>query len=219
MSTTQSIVQKIVPLSGDSVQLIDSDNDLLAVCTPVGTLAALTIMFPLAPHPGQELVFLTSAAITSLTLSGTIDRTVTKMNAGDMFRYRYDDIDSVWTQTENSNAFDLSVLPRIYQSGVRKTNVIQIVRSAVVASGIATFYLTDNNLVSGNALFSSAVFKESANFWIDDSTSQYQMGGYTLSADRKTLTLTVNKIGLSLGIIIFTSAANGTTINLSILGN
>ena len=91
--------------------------------------------------------------------------------------------------------------------------------STVVSGGTATFYLTDNNLINGNALFNN-VYKSSANFWVESNTTQYQIGGYSLSVDKKTLTVNVTALtNVLLGIIQISSAPNGTTVHLKIFGD
>lgn len=125
-------------------------------------------------------------------------------------------------------------LPRTYQTGTQRANVWNYVSSATVSNGVAVFNLTHNGLSGGNAVFPAAVFKESAKFWVDDANNAYVFGGYTLASDRKTLTVTVNRLATTnanglinlLGSlvsfvtgIVFTSAANGTVVHLSVLGN
>lgn len=94
-----------------------------------------------------------------------------------------------------------------------------VIKSAVVSGGVATFYLTEDGTAGGKAIFKT-VHKESANFWIDNAAAQYQFGGWNLSADKKTLTINVNRLGsVLLGIIQFTAAANGDTVNMTVWGD
>jgi len=124
--------------------------------------------------------------------------------------------------TDDNNGTTLSqvkIIPRVWVNGVRKSQVKEYLASAVVSSGTAIFYLTDDGTAEGNAIFTN-IYKESASFWIDDPTVQYQFGEYTLAADKKTLTLTVNKLGTVLvGIIQFISAANGVTVYMQVKGD
>ena len=91
--------------------------------------------------------------------------------------------------------------------------------SAVVSGGTAIFYLTDNNLIGGNAFFNN-VYKSSANFWVESNTTQHQIGSYSLSVDKKTLTVNVTALtNVLLGIIQISSASNGTTVYLTIWGD
>lgn len=104
-------------------------------------------------------------------------------------------------------------------NGVKKSMVKEYCASAVVANGSAVFYLTDNGTSGGNAVFNN-VYKESANFWVDNSSAQYQMGGYTLSEDKKSITISVGALGsVIIGIIQFVNATNGVTIYLRIKGD
>lgn len=108
---------------------------------------------------------------------------------------------------------------KVYKSGVLKVSPKVYVTSATVSSGSVTVNLTDDNTSSGTALFAN-VYKESMNWWIEDATSSYQLGSYTLSGNKKTLTLTVNKLGsIVLGLIQFVSAANGAVVNVTVWGD
>lgn len=61
--------------------------------------------------------------------------------------------------------------------------------------------------------------KSTANFWVDDPAVQYQFGGYALSGDKKTLTVTVNKLtSVVLGVLQQSSAANGVSVQMSVRG-
>jgi len=109
-------------------------------------------------------------------------------------------------------------------SGTAKTGVKTSSRSGTVSGGTVVFNLTDDNTSGGNAYFSN-VYKESANFWVDDATRQYQFGGWTLSVNKKTLTMTVNQIGAAvsvLGISVLSApiaAPNGTVVNMTVRGD
>lgn len=102
-------------------------------------------------------------------------------------------------------------------NGVKKTMVIEYASSAVVASGQAVFYLTDNGASNGSAVFTE-VYKESVSFWVDDATGQYQYGAYTLSGDKKSITVNVRQLGVALGLLTFTTQPNGTTVYLRVKG-
>lgn len=116
------------------------------------------------------------------------------------------------------NAFSIELM-KLYKSGALKVQPKAYITSGVVAGGTVVFYLTSDSTNSGDVVFNN-VYKESLNWWIDDTGAQYQVGGYTLSADKKTLTLTINKLGsVLLGIIQLTSAANGVTVNLTVWGD
>lgn len=104
-------------------------------------------------------------------------------------------------------------------NGSHKADSQEYCASATVSSGQAVFYLTDNGASNGNPIFTN-VYKESANFWVDDAGIQYQYGTYTLSTDKKTLTVAVNKLGsVVLGLINIVSAANGVTVYMRVKGD
>jgi len=120
----------------------------------------------------------------------------------------------------NTDGATIEQSTAIMHNGTKKILCKMVAFSAVVSGGSATFYLTDNGLAGGNAVFPNAVFKETANFWIDNATTQFQFGNFTVSPDRKTLTVTVNQIGsVLLGLLQFVGAANGVTVHLRIEGN
>lgn len=119
--------------------------------------------------------------------------------------------DKTWQPLPNTDVITVN--------GVQYIGVQTCSQSKTVSSGTVTFYLTNDGTATGTALFPTNVFIGTGNFWVNDAINQYQMGGYTLSTDHKSLTLTVNKIGLSLGILVFIASTTGTTINMSIRGN
>lgn len=107
---------------------------------------------------------------------------------------------------------------KVYKGGTLRTAPKFYYSSGVVSGGNVTFYLTTDGTASGSAIFAS-VDKESFSWWIDDNASQYQLGSYALAGDKKSITLTVNKLGTVLiGIIQFVAAANGATVNLAVWG-
>lgn len=121
---------------------------------------------------------------------------------------------------EGSDAATIEQATAMNVAGVKKILTKRLTTSAVVTGGQVVFYLTDDGTAGGDAYFPTSVFKSSANFWVDDASTQYQMGGYTISGDRKTLTLTTNRLGsVLLGILQFIAAANGVTVHLKIEGN
>lgn len=128
-------------------------------------------------------------------------------------------LQSDWAQTNNASLDFVKNKNQVWKTGTRKYTAIQYVSSATVASGAVTFYITDDGTASGNAVFTN-VYKESANFWVEDSSNQYQYSGFTVAANKKSITVTVGKLGsVLLGIIQFLTAANGTTVYLTIMGD
>ncbi len=121
--------------------------------------------------------------------------------------------------TETTDGASWGQSAKFYRSGALKLGPKMYSNSAVVSGGNITFYLTDNGLASGNPIFTN-VYKETMNWWIDDANNQYQLGGYILSGDLKSITLNVNRLGsVLLGIIQFIGAANGATVHLVVWGD
>lgn len=110
-------------------------------------------------------------------------------------------------------------IPRTWINGVRKTLVKQFLATGTVAGGAGnvTFNLTDDGTATGNAIFTN-VYQESANFWINSQIS-FNFSSYTLSGDKKTLTVKVSNPIISALIIVYANAANGTVAYLQINGD
>lgn len=110
-------------------------------------------------------------------------------------------------------------LSRLYRNGVLTISPKIVIGSGTVANGSVTFYLTDDGTANGNAVFKT-VYMESLNLIIYSTTTQYQFSAPTVSADKKTLTITVGQLGtVILGIIQFVTAANGTLVYMQIQGD
>lgn len=110
-------------------------------------------------------------------------------------------------------------IPRVYVSGVHKSTVWEYYSSATVSSGTVVFNLTDDGTLTGNAVFTN-VYLESLNLIVYSSSAQYQFSNPTVSANKKTLTITVGTLGtVILGVIQFISASNGTTVYMQIKGD
>lgn len=143
--------------------------------------------------------------------------------------------------SQNTNAVTLQQMNStmtnyrpFYRSGTLKTGVKEFITSGTCSSGSVTFYLTDNGASNGNAIFTN-VYKESANFWIEDANNAYQFSSYSLSGDKKTLTLGITRLGTSAGTALLNliggtlsvltgitfgnAATNGTTVYLAIKGD
>lgn len=118
----------------------------------------------------------------------------------------------------------------IYANGSYRPLPTDLTTSTTVSGGNAVFYLTDDGTASGKAVFSE-VFLSSMHVSVPDSTALFQPGAGTLSPDKKTLTVPINKFAvnttgavvLSINVltsanISLTAAPNGTVANLMIEG-
>lgn len=94
-------------------------------------------------------------------------------------------------------------------NGQLLTNPKILTVSKTTTGGVATIYLTDNGLATGNALFASGVLAVQPQ--ANDSSTVYAWS-WTISADRKTLTLTAKKSATPLlsllGVNILAQPAN-----------
>ncbi len=124
--------------------------------------------------------------------------------------------DAMTMNTANNTA---SGIPRVWKNGTQLVSAKEYWSTAVVASGVARFYLTSDHTGSGSAIFTT-IYKESMNFLIEDASNTYQFSGITIDANKKYVDVTVGRLGtVILGIIQFITAANGVTIYLQVKGD
>jgi len=98
-----------------------------------------------------------------------------------------------------------------YSSGSRIKPLREYSGTATSTLGQFVFYLTSDGTASGTALFTSSVIIGTANLVIlDPAGGNYKEGSYTLSADKKSLTVTVKKESFA-GLTILT--------NINVLGS
>jgi hypothetical protein len=122
-------------------------------------------------------------------------------------------------------------LPRYYSGGTQQSNVWIITRSAVVSGGSVAFDLTDSG--TGSAILTTGMFISSINLQTFDPVNVYTYGTPVLSADKKTLTVPINKqafssanglinlVGVLLSFltgVVFNAAPNGLTVYLRMEG-
>lgn len=87
--------QRYVPTTGQTVTVQNSPAPLINfLIDPAGTLAALTIVMPNAPHDGQQVAMCSKRQVTALTLqpgvsggSFNITATTITINAGIIFTW------------------------------------------------------------------------------------------------------------------------------------
>lgn len=117
---------------------------------------------------------------------------------------------------------DLTGKPLIgiaYEGTNQRTGAFPIFKNATVASGVATFNLTNDGLSTGTALFPNGIIADSIDVEVNDTAASYQMS-YALSNGNKTLTVTANKLTTSniLTGILGQAQANGTVIRMTAWG-
>lgn len=221
MSTIYQNVQNFIPTEGSTITAGDSDVGNIIILNPATVLNAVTVILPPNPHLGQQVTIASSNSIAVVTCTGgstTLSPFALQVNGYASFVY--DGVNTCWMITAvNGNPTGITWATQGYSNGVKYSQVFPYFSTATVTAGVATFYLTDNGLSTGNAVFPNNVFANSINLITSDATNQYNYSGFTIAANRKSIAVIVNKIALSLGIIVFTSAANGTSAYLQISGN
>lgn len=84
-------IQKVVPASGDTIQMTDTALDGTLLIAPATALASLTIILPTDAKSrlGQIRRIATTKAITALTLTGAVSimNAITSMSGGDCVQY------------------------------------------------------------------------------------------------------------------------------------
>lgn len=95
------ITQYAAPLTGSTLQVTDSQNSVWLVITPAGTLAALTLLLPLASNvlDRTEILVNTTQTLTALTFNAngaSIIGAPTTLAANGFFRLRFDIVMKTW---------------------------------------------------------------------------------------------------------------------------
>lgn len=108
---------------------------------------------------------------------------------------------------------------KAWVTGVLKPNSFVYYAKANTISGTVTFYLTDNGLSTGNAVFSD-VYADSITISPYGTSAVYQISAPTVAGDLKSVSATVNQVtSVVLGLIQITGASAGVQCNLLVLGD
>ena len=136
-------------------------------------------------------------------------------------------VNSDWNASSGvAQVLNKPTVPFIFNGTSKISNPVIYTNSATVLSGVVGFNITVDGTSGGTALFPNGPITSSLNWYVNDSTALYPISAIW-SNGNKTLTLTVNKstpTGLIslLGLNLLGSpiaAANGVTVNVSIIGN
>lgn len=221
MAMSRNKIQVVTPTTGQTIALLNSDANNILIVTPATTLATLTIALPTTPHDGQNCLVFFSKPITALSLSGgTLSGMVSPLFAFDGLSVTYDATNTQWLRNKSF------VMPYWYKNAL-KDGAFPRSTSATSTSGVFTFNLTDDDTSTGTALYGE-VYQESLSWFINDATNQYSLGGYTLSANKKVLSISVNRLTFTgvtvLGISVLgsnsnTAVPNGTVMGIQIWGS
>lgn len=120
-----------------------------------------------------------------------------------------------------SEADGIKLIPYGYVNGTRKNNLFTLTKDVSTTSGSIALYLTDDGLITGNALFSEIHYvKIDAN----DTSASYEFGwsfsGVTLTITAKKLTFSTVTLLATL-LLAGTSMANvpnGTSLKVTVTG-
>lgn len=216
--------QAFTTVTGDNHDLAISSSNLQVTCTSDND--GLTGFIPPISDDGGQ-VWVTNAS--------SSNKLVLKANTGSTAGYRLILPDGNLTiQPGGSQQFGLAPgvgwIPiggamqtagaaRTWVNGVKKSYVKEYFATATVSNGTAVFYLTDDGTANGNAIFTN-IYTESSNFLTLDLGNQYQFGNVVVAANKKSITVSVNRLGtIILGVIQFITAANGQTVYLQVKGD
>lgn len=105
-----------------------------------------------------------------------------------------------------------------YVTGVQKMGLFPYLAKASSTSGTITFWLTDNGLSTGNAVFSE-IAEDGITISPYGNSNAYQIGTPVVSGNRKSVTATITQTSsVLLGLLSFTSAANGVDCRCIVMG-
>lgn len=108
---------------------------------------------------------------------------------------------------------------KVYVNGSAKAKWIFYVANAVTATGTVTFYITDNGLSTGNAVYTN-VYADSIFFTAPSSSALYTYSSVTVSTDKKSITASVNQVSsIVLGLLSVVTPSNGVTVQLTVIGD
>lgn len=96
-----------------------------------------------------------------------------------------------------------------------RSSPVDYMGSANVSSGTIVLYLTTDGTSTGTALFPNGIDYMKAE--VSNSSASFNYG-YALTNSNKTLTITVNTVSVTLGLLSFNSAANGSTVSVLVKG-
>ena len=112
----------------------------------------------------------------------------------------------------------------VWIGGVRKKDAMCLCITGVVGATSVVFYLTDNGLVGGNALFPNNVYLDTLMLRAVEGTNPHAFGTPVLSNGNKTLTVSVSKTGavidlLGINVLRASVPATGSTICGTVWGD
>lgn len=125
--------------------------------------------------------------------------------------------------TVTAIAGDVAKKISLFSGGAQKTNPkIALFQGTVNASGNLIVYMTDSELIGGVALFTNVELKGIQPV-AQDPVSPVAFGIPTVSGDKKTLTIPVNKAGtgvqiLGINVLGTVVPALGTIVNVMVVG-
>lgn len=105
-----------------------------------------------------------------------------------------------------------------YSGGTLKTGAKVISKHATASSGTAVFYLTDSELVGGNALCPNQVWEDSIQVYVNNAAASYQWSEAVTNSN-KTLTVTINKLTTAniLSGILGQAVVNSEVVRLTVM--
>lgn len=206
-------VQTIVPTTGQTITLPDSDAGNLLILANTATIAALTINAPPNPVNGQLMTILFAGAVTTLTMAGgTLKYNPGSANANSYVRYIYDFVNGVWMDAGHDVTNQIATVAALYRGKPF---------SVTTTSGSVVIYLTDTGLVGGNPLFSSIDYVH-LDFVSNDPNfgKSYVLSGVTLTITAVKQSFSgVTVVGINvLGSVAIAAAANGTALTVLVQG-
>jgi hypothetical protein len=89
-------VQRVVPLTTDTVTATTGIDGLVLLLVPAATIAALTVVFPTNPVDGQQFTLRSTQIVTVLTVTGTVSGSLTALTAAYYRLFLWDATGATW---------------------------------------------------------------------------------------------------------------------------
>lgn len=125
-----------------------------------------------------------------------------------------------WNQSDSGTINYIQNKPTMptvqaYEDTTQRLGAFPVFKSVTVASGNAVAHFTDTGLSGGTALCPNGLILNSVQMNAEEGTSPHAFGTPALSNGNKTLTVSVSKLALLLGILTLNQSANGSTVRIT----
>jgi len=155
------VVQYSAPVStGFTVALLANTNNQWLILTPLGAYAAGTITFPLLSSvaDNQEILIISTQAVTTLTLSGngaSIVGAPTGISQNGAIRFKYNSLATTWYVIDSTDTSGQAFLATAQTFTAQQTLTSGLVLQSIAAASIAAVAnaINTTNKVTGKVVY------------------------------------------------------------------